>query len=229
MEQIFTVPRADFFDGAWPQGFVSLSAEEASSFERRCEELGRFEDRDPAEEDPSRKQPIPYCALRRGEELFTMQRLAKGSESRLRGRASIGVGGHIDAEDGPASGCLRRGLLREVREEVEISPSSAIADDTIQKARLIGLINDDRSPVGRVHIGFAFLLELPSHAEVHVRETEKMSGGFERLVGSDTLWQDSLTFESWSQVFLDVIRGAAETSIEFPSSDSPPTTNRKEL
>ena len=52
------------------------------------------------EEDPSLLQPIPYIVLMRdgdvGPEVFTYTRLTGGGESRLHGKVSVGVGGHMN-------------------------------------------------------------------------------------------------------------------------------------
>jgi|GEM_PF-1679622 len=64
-------------------------------------------------------------------------------------RALVGPLLGISANDHP----IFRGLRRELREEV-VFPAGATL-------RYLGAINDDGTPVGRVHIGLAFLLEVP--------------------------------------------------------------------
>ena len=70
VERVLVVRRADFFDGAWPQGFVAVDPGEGESFLSRIWRQGFFVDRPAAEANPAWKQPIPYCAILRGEEVF---------------------------------------------------------------------------------------------------------------------------------------------------------------
>ena len=56
-----------------------------------------------AEHDPSYKQLIPYVVLRCGELVFHYTRGQSGGEARLRALRSVGIGGHICAEDGETS------------------------------------------------------------------------------------------------------------------------------
>ncbi|MEG1686418.1 MAG: hypothetical protein RR276_00900, partial [Angelakisella sp.] len=57
-----------------------------------------FIPRPEAENDPTRKQIIPYVVLCRGSEVFATRRLNKGGEARLHGLLSLGIGGHINPE-----------------------------------------------------------------------------------------------------------------------------------
>src|SRR5207245_7179115 len=105
-----------------------------------------FRPRAEVETDPSYKQIIPYVVLRSGNLVFHYTRGQKGSEARLRALRSLGVGGHISEVDVSLFGDpYRSGLAREVAEEVHL--------DSPYTERCVGLINDDRTPVGRVHLG----------------------------------------------------------------------------
>ncbi len=149
-----------------------------------------FLPRPQAEEDSTFKQLIPYIVLRCGDRLFHYTRGASGTEARLRALRSLGVGGHVCADDGPAATAYRTGLLRELAEEVEI--------DTTWTERAIGLINDDDSPVGRVHLGIVHLVEL-AEPKVRHREAALESCG---LTSPATLRRDSAAFETWSRFLL---------------------------
>ncbi|NLH00716.1 MAG: hypothetical protein GX488_02235, partial [Clostridiales bacterium] len=85
--------------------------------------LSNFEflPRSEAENDPSHKQIIPYVVICRGDEVFVTRRLNKGGETRLHGLLSIGGGGHINPKsDGCGSDVLKRGMEREIEEEVAL-------------------------------------------------------------------------------------------------------------
>jgi predicted NUDIX family phosphoesterase len=148
--------------------------------------------RSQAEGDPTYKQLIPYVVLRCGGQIFSYLRGQAGTEGRLRGLRSLGVGGHISAEDGTLdSDPYRKGLLRELEEEVALP--------TPLSERVIGLINDDRTPVGQVHFGIVHLLDLPQ-ATVQPRESALAGGGFTTL---PWLQEHQEEFETWSQFLLE--------------------------
>lgn len=109
-----------------------------------------YEARPVAEQDFTHKQVIPYALVFNASgELLHYQRC--GSEKRLAGIFSAGIGGHLnDADLGETLfGKIRNGLRREMQEEIGI----ALADGQMQ---LVGMINEDRSEVGRCHIGVVF-------------------------------------------------------------------------
>jgi predicted NUDIX family phosphoesterase len=150
-----------------------------------------FRPRAEVETDPSYKQIIPYVVLRCGDLAFHYTRGQKGSEARLRALRSIGVGGHISETDHSLFGDLyRQGLEREIAEEVVL--------DTAYTERCIGLINDDRTPVGQVHLGIVHVFDL---AEPKARRAEAAlaRAGFAPLA---ELRQQAEEFETWSQFLL---------------------------
>jgi len=150
-----------------------------------------FRPRRAAETDPSFKQLIPYVVLRHGTNMFHYTRGKSGAEARLRALRSVGVGGHISAgEDAAATDPYRAGMLRELREEIEIA--------TPYRETMLGLINDDSTPVGQVHLGVVHLLELDAQA-VTPRETAIAAAGFAPI---SELQTQSSQFESWSQFVL---------------------------
>jgi predicted NUDIX family phosphoesterase len=184
----------------------------------RITESGRFVDRPAAEQDPSLKQPIPYCVVRRGDEMLAVRRRKSGTEGRLHGLYSVGLGGHVGPEDGPQGdpNLLLRGLLRELSEEVHgLGPHA-------RRARLIGLLNDDSNPVGQVHVGLVYLLDLPEPApgdgQIEIREISKLQGGLRRLAEIRDLWQDPDRFETWSQLVLGAILNPPSEGGINPSS-----------
>lgn len=151
-----------------------------------------FRPRPEMETDPAYKQIIPYVLVTRGAEAFVMQRLKKGGEQRLHGLLSLGVGGHIDPVDEAGGSALTAGLRREVDEEVAVERAASLTP--------LGVINNDRDEVGRVHLGFLFRLE--AEGAVTVRETEKLSGSFMPIAALPAL-RDKM--EGWSQIALEVL------------------------
>ena len=151
--------------------------------------LGNYEflPRPEAENDPSHKQIIPYVVICRGDEVFATRRLKKGNETRLHGLLSVGIGGHINPEtDGNGEDVLSRGMDRELEEEVSIESRGKMTPR--------GIINDDTTEVGSVHLGLFFTLEVTG--EVKVLETEKLEGFWIKRADMEGL---SEQMETWSQ------------------------------
>ena len=160
-----------------------------------------FRLRSQMEDDPSFKQIIPYCILCWHGEVFRYTRGKKMGEKRLHALESIGVGGHISlSDDRPLFGGVdvtyAEAMHRELDEEVVIESES--------QERCVGLINDDSTPVGQVHLGIVHVFELVE-PRVRRRETALTQAGFvsvaELRAGRDRL-------ESWSQFCLDALFGS---------------------
>ena len=207
-ESVLAVPRRALFRGDWPHGFSRLSGDRAAQVLRRLADLGRFVPRSTAEHDPDLKQPIPYCVVASDARWFCVERLSAQGETRLHGRLSIGIGGHVGPADGHPSGgpaLFEAALLRELREELPLP-------EALPRPVFLGLVNDESDAVGRVHVGLVYALRLPPGAAVEVREIRKHRGGFRHLVGPLGLWQDFTRLESWSALLLSDLRGT--TAVE---------------
>jgi predicted NUDIX family phosphoesterase len=187
-EQVLCVKRDEIFpDGAW-HGFVSDDLERHQAVIR---ERHFFKPRSEVEDDPTFQQIIPYVVFRHGDHYFLTHRLRASSEKRLLKQYSLGVGGHINPGDLEAGDPILDGLKREWQEEVNY--------DGRFEARLIGLLNDDSSPVSKVHLGVVFVVEGDT-PNISIRETDKLAG---ELLTLDEMRIYYLGMESWSQMVYD--------------------------
>ena len=130
---------------------------------------GTFRSRMEMEADPAWKQVIPYPVLRDGDAWYLMRRTKAGGDARLHDRYSIGVGGHVNPADGALDGDLAAALHREWHEELVV--------DFVPAFRFVGLLNDDTTPVGEVHVGLVYEGDAAGRP-VAIRESDKLSGGF---------------------------------------------------
>ena len=156
--------------------------------------LATFRPRSEVEDDPSLKQIIPYVVFRSAGSVFCYTRGGGGGESRLRRKRSLGVGGHVAEADAEGRGTLEAyemALRRELDEEVEVSSPGIL--------RRVGLINDDATPVGRVHLGVVHVHDLDRPA-VRPLEPDLADPLF---VPIPALAEDRESFESWSQICID--------------------------
>ena len=189
-ERVFVVPRASIADRA---AWYGIRTDDLDVFVEALERDGRYEPRPQMEVDPSFKQVIPYLVLRDGERYFLMRRTRAGVDVRLHDRYSIGVGGHLNPGDGGVIG----GLRREWQEE--------LVADFEPEFRLVGLLNDDTTEVGAVHLGAVYVADAAGRP-VAIRETDKLSGSFaephEVAAVADKL-------ETWSRLCFEFLDRAA--------------------
>jgi predicted NUDIX family phosphoesterase len=150
-----------------------------------------FKPRAEVEDDPSFQQIIPYVVFRHDDRYLLTHRLRASSERRLRKQYSLGIGGHINPGDLDAGDPILDGLKREWREEV-------VYDGRFE-ATLLGFLNEDSSPVSKVHLGVVFLVEGDS-PDIQIRETQKLAG---ELLTLEHMRMYYLAMESWSQIVYD--------------------------
>lgn len=147
-----------------------------------------------AENDPNLKQVIPYVLITCGDMVFTYRRGKRGSENRLHGLYSIGIGGHIRHDDrrlfSEDSSGYSDAVWREVYEEV--------AFDCPHKEAIVAVINDDTTPVGQVHFGVVHVIALERLVAAK-NESAITDAGF---VPVEKAVKDAGDFETWSQLCL---------------------------
>jgi predicted NUDIX family phosphoesterase len=186
-ELILGLPRDKVPGGlAWR----GVRAVDVARFVAAAAEHGEFRPRADAENDPSWKQLIPYLLLRDGERIFLMRRSKAGGDERLHDRYTIGVGGHVNPEDGDVLGGLKREWAEEI--ETEFEP----------EFQPIGVLNDDENAVGAVHLGLVYVADAGGRP-VDIREKHKLEGAFATVDDVDAV-ADKL--ETWSALLFDFLK-----------------------
>lgn len=146
------------------------------------------------ENDYTQKQLIPYAiVVNHKGEILCYQRA--GSEQRLKGIRSAGIGGHVNDTDRGATifETLKKGLIREFEEEIGIS----ITSDMLC---VCGMINEEETNVGHCHTGIVFRVNI---------ESDNMQ--FDSEISNPT-WIlpdkiDYSKFELWSSLAIKLILG----------------------
>ena len=154
-----------------------------------------FIPRSDAESNPAYKQIIPYALIAFENTILHYVRGKKAGEQRLIAKGSIGIGGHMNETDESLFAmdeqAYRAGVEREVNEEIKI--------DTPFEDRIIALLNDDSTEVGRVHLGIVHIFKLK---EPKVQKREAMITGLTFLTKEELLARRE-TMETWSQICVD--------------------------
>lgn len=200
-EKVLVIPRS-LFDSLG--SFQGLSSEVERYLPLFLDPANHsFVARAEAEEDPSLKQIIPYIIITCGNRVLQYRRGSGSGETRLLKKRSLGIGGHINDEDGLGANfdaaAYERALLRELEEELQLPASFQVS-----QIKPLALLNDDSNAVGEVHLGVVHQCELLSD-EVSARETAIAELGF---FSHEELQQRLEEFESWSQI---IIRGWSNT------------------
>jgi predicted NUDIX family phosphoesterase len=154
-----------------------------------------FIPRTEAENDPAYKQIIPYALMAFEETVLHYVRGKKAGEQRLVAKGSIGIGGHMNETDESLFAldeqAYRGGVEREVNEEIKI--------DTPFEDRIVALLNDDSTEVGRVHLGIVHIFKLK---EPRVQKREAMITGLTFLTKEELMGRRE-SLETWSQICLN--------------------------
>jgi len=154
-----------------------------------------FLPRDQAEQNPAYKQIIPYALIVFENRVLHYVRGKKAGEQRLVAKGSIGIGGHMNEGDESLFAldehAYRAGVEREVNEEIKI--------DTPFEDRIVALLNDDTTDVGRVHLGIVHILKL---AAPKIEKREAMITGLTFLTKEELVSRRE-SLESWSQICVD--------------------------
>jgi len=187
-ERVLVVDVACLGELATCNGLLALPLDE---IKKRVERFGKFAPRFDAERDESMRQIIPYAVFKNGNEHLLMKRTKNQGEARLHDMYSIGVGGHINPEDGTFPWeAFENGFEREIQEEVSVD---------IHSMDYLGILNDLQTAVSRVHMGVVYLAEVDFNG---FNEVEKFTG---EMVDLAKLSKYRERMETWSQIVLEYL------------------------
>jgi predicted NUDIX family phosphoesterase len=156
-----------------------------------------FMERSRAEQDPDYKQIIPYVLLVHQGRVLHYVRGKKAGEQRLVSKGSVGIGGHMnDSDEGLFAldkDAYLEGVRREVCEELNVQ--------TGFENRIVALLNDDNTEVGRVHLGVVHVFDLETD---NVQKREAMITNL-AFLNREELLEHREAMETWSQICVDAL------------------------
>ena len=193
-EQVMVVPTALFHECGHFQGFCPDTEKYLTVLLDPLHT--EYRPRGEMETDPSFKQLIPYCIFRHtaADGTVSVYQYTRGKgqgESRLHSKRSIGIGGHISTLDTGNDSPYQQGMQRELEEEVRIETEFSQA--------CIGLINDDETEVGKVHLGVVHIFDVQTQ-NVKANEDDIIEDGF---VPVSELEANLDRFETWSKICIE--------------------------
>lgn len=170
---------------------------------------GMWLERSDAEHVSAYKQIIPYIVVRALEDLESCGDDSRilcyeraGDEKRLRGQMSLGIGGHMEVTDCVAQASVssavalhltvQHAIQRELKEEY--TPA------VLRPVTFKGVINDDVSPVGSVHLGLVFETYAPMVKGAASSELRNAAWRTPAWIA-----RNYSKFETWSDLTIDLL------------------------
>ncbi len=209
-ERVLVVPTEVFKELGYFQGFSRDAQRNLDALIHPDHAV--YRSRGKMENDPNFKQLIPYVVFRHIDSagvvsVFRYTRGGGQGEQRLRAKHSIGVGGHISIDD--AGGAASRqayheGMRRELEEEVII--------ETPYVDRCVGMLNDDQTDVGQVHLGIVHLADVERPA-IRPREAEIIDARFQPV---DEILANLEGYETWSRICMIALFGDLDSEFRRP-------------
>ena len=192
-EQILVVNRKELFNNEENHfyGFIEKNDEKTKKIIDTFESY-EVKRRGDMEEDSNYKQLIGYVLLKDEVtgEVLVYKRLVGGGEARLHGKASVGIGGHMNEVEGKTIfEMLKINAARELNEEVGVSEEEAL-----NNLHFIGLINDDKTEVGQVHVGVVYECKVDKQ-RVEVKEDDTLV--IKWMTGEEAKAEEN--YETWSE------------------------------
>ena len=146
-------------------------------------------------------QILPYIAVADGKGKY-LSYSRNGTETRLHGSRSIGIGGHIDVVDmydpdyellNNIKETIIQATIRELEEEINLLCDG---DWLVSKTNLGKLIVDTTNPVGEVHVGLFSKLVYP-----HAQPQEELHDA--KWLTVDELKASIDEYENWSKLIIE--------------------------
>ncbi len=173
MEKVLVVKNKIIFKGGEWQGLKTDGIEKLYDLILKN---GEFINRDKAEASEKFQQIIPYILFKnKNKNKFFLYKYLKGAgETRLHRNYILGVAGHINPiDEDKDKDVIEEGIERELEEEIEYQGN-------ILEKKLVGILNDNRREVEKVHLGLIYVYE-GDNEKIEIKEKDKMTGKFRTI------------------------------------------------
>jgi predicted NUDIX family phosphoesterase len=191
-EQLWALP-AEIANRTFTQPFMATEEDELYDI---LDEYTVIADRDSLEHDENYKQIVPYVMVRLDDERY-FRYARSGGEERLVSKYSIGVGGHANIRDviqgAYSDEIIFWAAMRELHEEFLFK--------SILSVNYVGVINSNKTPVDRVHLGIAIAVVVNGE-EWGCKEPESIAPDSCAWRWAEELMMEYELHETWSQILI---------------------------
>jgi len=202
IERVLAIPRSHYQQLLTFQG---LKSDAGSLLRDLVNGPVRYIPRTDAEGVDDHKQVVTYVLVTHGAKVLSFRR---GTFNRaaafLRGSLCIGFGGHVAESDlsifSFGDGGVRANAARELREEVVVP--GTLKELRPEDLRVVGVINDDATEVGRRHVGIVMRYEVRDADWETWEHAQRGEASINQLRWINALGEavDLVEFEYWSQL-----------------------------
>jgi len=191
-EKILVVPREVLFRGRSFTGFLPAREfdflsiiKDNAMFVERTHEL---------EKNPQLQQIIPYVIFVHDGNIFMYKRQAREMEKRYEGLYSVGLGGHVKANEQNADvmKTIEESIEREFNEEINYSGSKSL--------EFVGYIKFEHDVFNSVHFGIVYLVNGDSP---DIKGKDETEGGM--MVSLSQAREKISQMEEWSKAVIENI------------------------
>jgi len=158
---------------------------------------------------PAFRQLIPYVVIKKDDEYLYYRRAIAGNEERLHGNISIGIGGHVDAEDiwWNSEGTVKLletlfvSALREIEEEIGIKVPK-------EELRIAGVIRANHNDVDKHHLAVVVVCDISDIVVGNLTFEDTMDeikfGSLEEIMNSE------VAKETWTTLTIQALMNKPE-------------------
>jgi predicted NUDIX family phosphoesterase len=151
---------------------------------------------------PAYRQLLPYVVVKDGDKYFNYRRAVSGGEARLHGNMSMGIGGHVDAEDIVLNDdgvvdvieTIKCSMGREIYEEI------AVSLDTDGALSVIGVIRAFDNDVDLHHFAVVCLFDITGSGTLLMFEETLGEPSFNTL---EEIMSNPVEKETWTRLVLE--------------------------
>ena len=183
--------------------FQGLKTDDGNLTSKLASGEAHYLPRTTAEQTSGYKQVVTYVIVRRRSKVLAFRRgvFSRAAEF-LRGSACIGFGGHVTEDDRNLFSLSDAGItdnaFRELQEEIAVS--RRLHHNDRKRLKIVGIINDDSSEVGRRHVAVVMQYDVGNLDAWRMPERGEASVNRLRWIDTSSEIVNLADYEYWSQL-----------------------------